>query len=209
MEKEPIKLRLSTVINIILIIILLIAIGLLVAYSHREKQADLEKINSLEANLAQLENQVNELKTNSTNTSSNTSTQTPTTNSTNTTSGTTTATQPKLGNYTIEHPTTEDETGISNEECGITLQSNNKFSLYMGFGAYLKGSYSIQNNQIIAKAIERTDPLTESKTVEVNFTFTVLAENRLKLTAISGKDATTDKVLFREGIQTNMTYTIK
>ncbi len=203
MEKEPIKLRLSTVISIILIIILLISVGLLIAYSHNEKQADLNKINSLETNLAQLQHQVDQLQSNTANTSntSNTSNNNTITNST--------TISPKLGNYTIEHPTTENETGISNEECGITLQDNNQFSIYMGFGAYLKGTYSIKNNQIIAKATQRTDELAETKTVEVDFTFDILSQNRLELTNISGKNANTDKVLFREGIKINMTYTIK
>ena len=203
MEKVPIKLRLSTVISIILIIILLISVGLLIAYSHNEKQADLNKINSLETNLAQLQHQVDQLQSNTANTSntSNTSNNNTITNST--------TISPKLGNYTIEHPTTENETGISNEECGITLQDNNQFSIYMGFGAYLKGTYSIKNNQIIAKATQRTDELAETKTVEVDFTFDILSQNRLELTNISGKNANTDKVLFREGIKINMTYTIK
>lgn len=206
MEKEPIKLRLSTVISIILIIILLISVGLLVAYSHNEKQADLNKINSLETNLAQLQHQFDQLQSNTANTTN--TTNTANTSNNNATTNSTTI-NPKLGNYTIEHPTTENETGISNEECGITLQSNNQFSIYMGFGAFLKGTYSIKNNEIIAKATQRTDEISETKTVEVDFTFNILSENRLELTNISGKNANTDKVLFREGIKTNMTYTIK
>lgn len=206
MEKEPIKLRLSTVISIILIIILLISVGLLIAYSHNEKQADLNKINSLETNLAQLQHQFDQLQSNTANTANTSNTSNTSNNNTITNS---TTISPKLGNYTIEHPTTENETGISNEECGITLQDNNQFSIYMGFGAYLKGTYSIKNNQIIAKATQRTDELAETKTVEVDFTFDILSQNRLELTNISGKNANTDKVLFREGIKINMTYTIK
>ena len=117
----------------------------------------------------------------------------------------------KLGNYTVNEINT-DEDMPSNEDCGVRLLENNKFEIYMGFGAWHKGAYEIKDNNLICKSVslewDGGAGAGERKT-DVTFTFGILTSNKLELKEIDINDKDNDNLIYKEGLSVGMTYSIK
>lgn len=115
----------------------------------------------------------------------------------------------KLGNYTVNE-IKEDEAGVPNEECGVKLKENNEFEVYMGWGAWHSGKYEINDNKLICKSIlVQYEPGPTTKDTDVIFTFDILDTNKLKLESIKVNDTINDKLIYKEGLEEGMTYSIK
>lgn len=120
-------------------------------------------------------------------------------------------TELKLGNYTVNEVKVTEEDGHSNEECGVTLKKDDKFSFYMGWGATLSGTYKVEDDTLICDATTRAwedgDP--GSRDTDVTLEFEIVDENELKLTKLDVKDTDTEKLIISDGLEVGMTYSIK
>ena len=116
----------------------------------------------------------------------------------------------KLGNYTVNEIKLDDA-GVSNEECGITLQENNEFQIYMGWGAWHSGKYEIENNTLICKStlLEWESGEYGSRSTNVIFTFKIVDKSKLELSNIDINDSDNEKLVYKEGLTEGMTYSIK
>lgn len=212
-KKEPIKISLPMFISIIVILVACIC-GFYV-YSQNQK---LEKeITNLKEQISLSQTEKNELQEklnsitrtiNSSDTEQNTEQQNTSNNSTYTVESTII---PKFGNYTVDQIKV-DEAGVSNSECGVTLKDDNKFEIYMGWGASHSGIYEIKDNNLICKSNLlnwSAGPGDGSRKTDVIFTFNIISDNQLELTDIDINDTDKEKTVFNDGLKEGMTYSIK
>ena len=115
----------------------------------------------------------------------------------------------KLGTYRLNEVIV-DEAGVK-DDSSITLLEDNKFELYMGWGAGHKGNYEIKDGKLICNS---TKWISESggyfeKDVDVTFTFEIKNDNLLKLSAINKKEETDSKIIWGDGITIGKTFSRK
>ncbi len=120
-------------------------------------------------------------------------------------------TELELGDYTVNE-IREDDAGVTNDGCGVKLMENNEFQVYMGWGAWHEGKYKIEKNQLICSST-----LLEwdggagpgSKPTDVIFTFNIVNENKLQLINIVINDTENENLIYEDGLEIGMTYSIK
>ena len=211
-EKNVTKISLSTFF-LILAIIAIIVMGIFIYKLNNDKTAEIQKSTELQSQVNSLNSTVNDLQGKINNISE-------TINSTNTVNNSVTSntsqtnvnniTSLKLGKYTVDQVKL-DEGGVSNEECGVKLQENNQFEIYMGYGSQHSGKYEIKDNNLICKSnllTSESGGYFENKT-DVVFTFKIINNNKLELSKIDINDKEHDKLVYPEGLTVGMTYSIK
>lgn len=209
-EKKSVKISLST---FFLFIAIVVIIGMAL-YIYTEKINSNKEIADLEANATNMQDKIDELQgkidsiSNTINSDNISNDENNTNNASNTENNTITL---KIGNYTVNE-VKDDEGGVSNEECGVKLEENNKFQIYMGWGAWHSGKYEIKNNKLIC-----TSTLLEwdggagagERATDVIFTFDIVNSNKLKLSNIDINDTDNEKLVYKDGLTIGMTYSIK
>lgn len=224
-ERKELKISLSTFL-LILSIIAIIIMAYFIYNLNNEKIAEIEKSKNLNTEISNLQNTVNKLQdkidtiSNTINSNSSTNNISPEGN-TNTLASSdeisklenisTNNINLKIGNYTVNEVLTNKEDGHSNSECGVYLKQNNKFEIYMGWGASLTGSYKIQGTRLICSADTRTwqDGDEGSRVTNVIISFEIENSNKLKLTDININDTNSEKLIYDDGLKVGMTYSIK
>ena len=199
-EKNVTKISLSTFF-LILAIIAIIVMGIFIYKLNNDKTAEIQKSTELQSQVNSLNSTVNDLQGKINNISE-------TINSTNTVNNSVTSntsqtnvnniTSLKLGKYTVDQVKL-DEGGVSNEECGVKLQENNQFEIYMGYGSQHSGKYEIKDNNLICKSnllTSESGGYFENKT-DVVFTFKIINNNKLELSKIDINDKEHDKLVYR------------
>ena len=190
-EKKTTTISLSTFF-LILAIIVIIVMGIFIFKLNKEKTTEIQKstelrsqVNNLNSTVTDLQGKINNISEtiNSTNTVNNSiNSNTSQTNVTNTTSL-------KRGEYTVDQVKL-DGAGVSNEECGVKLQENNQFEIYMGYGSQHSGKYEIKDNSLICNSnllTSESGGYFENKT-DVVFTFKIINNNKLELSKIDIND---------------------
>ena len=209
-ENKSVKISLSTVLLFIAILVIIV----MDYYIYTEKTNYNRQIADLEANTANMQDTIDELQgkidsiSNTINSDKISNNENTTNNSGNVENNTITL---KTGEYTVNE-VKDDEGGVSNEECGVLLEENNKFEIYMGWGAWHSGKYEIKNNILICRST-----LLEwdggagpgERATDVIFTFDIVNENKLKLSNIDINDTDNEKLVYKEGLTIGMTYSIK
>lgn len=116
----------------------------------------------------------------------------------------------KPGEYTVNEVKTDD-VGVSNEECGVKLQENKYFEIYMGWGSWHSGKYEIQGNTLTCSstAFEWESGGYGKEDTDVVFTFEIIDENTLKLTDIQINDQDNENLIYEDGLEIGMTYSQK
>ena len=209
-EKNVKKISLSTFF-LILAIIAIAVMGIFIYKLNKDKAMETQKSSELQAQVNSLNGTVSDLQgkiNNISETLNFTNTVKNSVNDTNYQANTNIAI--KLGTYTVDQ-VKQDEVGISNEECGVELQENNKFQLYMEFGSWHSGKYEIINNNLICKStlLEWESGGYGNKNIDVIFTFKIVNNNKLELLDIHINDSDSEKLVYREGFTVGMTYSIK
>lgn len=209
-EKKSVKISLSTFFLFLAIIVIIV----MALYIYTEKINSNKEIADLEANATDMQDKIDELQgkidsiSNTLNSDKISNSENTTNNDDNVKDNTITL---KTGEYTVNE-VKDDESGGSNEECGVKLEENNKFQIYMGWGAWHSGKYEIKNNQLIC-----TSTLLEwdggagpgERETDVIFTFDIVNSNKLKLSNIDINDIDNEKLVYKEGLTIGMTYSIK
>ena len=210
-ENKVTKISLSTFF-LILAIIAIIVMGIFIYKLNNDKTAEIQKSNELQSQVNSLNGTVSELQEKINKVSETVSSTNTVNNSTNTANSQKIDNNItlKLGNYTVDQ-VKEDEVGVSNEECGVKLQENNKFQIYMGFGSWHSGKYEIKNNNLICKStlLEWESGEYGSRNTDVVFTFKIVNNNKLELSNIDINDSNSEKLVYKEGLTVGMTYSIK
>lgn len=117
----------------------------------------------------------------------------------------------ELGEYFVNQIQT-DESGVSNEDCSITLLENNAFHLYMGWGMWHEGSYDIQGAHLICRSnVFAWDggPGAGSQLVDIVIRFEKISENKIRLVSIEDRDSEELGAISPAGFSIGMTYSLK
>lgn len=141
-EKKSIRNTLLTV----LLILALIMIIVMAYYIYTEKTNRDKVISTLETNAITMQNTINDLQQKLDNNSNTNDSESNIINSENS------VTELALGSYEVTE-NIEDDAGVSYNDVGVTLASNNLCSVYEGFGSSFIGTYSIENNKMICNTI--------------------------------------------------------
>ena len=81
----------------------------------------------------------------------------------------------------------------------------------MGWGAWHSGKYEIKNNTLICKStlLEWESGEYGSRSTNVIFTFKIVDKSKLELSNIDINDSDNEKLVYKEGLTEEMTYSIK
>lgn len=114
----------------------------------------------------------------------------------------------KKGKYTVNE-VREDEAGVSNEECGVEIKEDKFFEIYMGWGSWHTGKYTIEDDKLICKStvFEWESGGYGRKDTDVVFTFKIIDDNTLELESIELNDK--DGTVYEDGLEVGMTYSQK
>ena len=136
----------KNILSTVLLILALIVIIAMSYYIYTEKTNTVKEISTLETNVITMQNTINDLQQKVNNNSNTNDNESNINNSENL------VTELKLGSYQVTE-NIEDDAGVSYDEVGVTLASNNLCSVYEGYGSSHIGTYSIENNKMICNTI--------------------------------------------------------
>ena len=112
--------------------------------------------------------------------------------------------------YVVKNPQ-EDEAGVSNADCGLTLNKNKNFNFYLGWGASLFGDFEIKGNELSCHATffksEAGETMTEN--IDSTIVYTITSENELELTEIQYGSSRDEDLIYLDGLNDNEKYIAK
>jgi len=114
------------------------------------------------------------------------------------------------GKFLVAEPS-EDEAGVSNEECGLTINKSKNFSFYLNWGASIFGTFTIDGNTLTCNATDwrgEEGGMTHEY-ISSTLTFEIVDKDTIKLTDIKYGSSRDEQLIFIDGLEIGWEYKIK
>lgn len=114
------------------------------------------------------------------------------------------------GKFVVAEPE-EDEAGISNKDCGLTINKNKNFSFYLNWGASIFGTFTIEGNTLTCTATDwrGEEGGTTHEYISSTLTFEIVDKDTIKLTDINYGSSRDEQLIYLDGLDIGWEYVIK
>ena len=114
------------------------------------------------------------------------------------------------GKFLVAEPS-EDDAGISNKDCGLTVNKNKNFSFYLNWGASIFGTYTIDGNTLTCTATDwrGEEGGATHEYISSTLTFEIVDKDTIKLTDIKYGSSRDEQLIYIDGLEVGWEYKIK